>query len=101
MRFRQESHCLSPLDSPLQSGYHSDMSTQQLIDEILSLPLPERIDVAQTLWESINEAPHTDADEREAIEVAKRRKADLASGTVAGRSHEEVMIAARRAIGCE
>lgn len=75
------------------------MSTQQLVDELLALPLPERIDVAQTLWESINDAcgDELDAAEREAINLAKRRKAELDAGTVAGRSHEQVMLAARRA----
>ena len=77
------------------------MSTQQLVDKLLALPLPQRIDVAQTLWESINGASgdEVNAADREAINVAKRRKAEPAAGTVAGRTHEEVMLAARRAIG--
>jgi putative addiction module component (TIGR02574 family) len=78
------------------------MSTQQLVDELLSLPLPERVDVAQTLWQSINQAPGVDTieEEREAIAEAKRRDAELTSSAVVGRSHEEVMTNVRRVLGC-
>jgi hypothetical protein len=79
------------------------MSTQQLVKELLALPLPQRIDVAQTLWESINNVSDADAaqEELEALEVAKRRRAELADGSVISRTHDEVMEAARRAIECE
>ena len=59
------------------------------------LPLSERLALAQTLWQGID-AGLADADEREAA----RRDRELTSGTVAARTHEEVMQAARRAIGC-
>jgi predicted RNase H-like HicB family nuclease len=41
-----------------------------------------------------------DADERAAIAEAIRRDKDLSSGRVAGRTQEEVMQAARRALEC-
>jgi hypothetical protein len=40
-------------------------------------------------------------DEQAALAEAKRRHAELTAGTVAGRSHEQVIEAARRALRCE
>ncbi len=65
----------------------------------MALPLSERVALAQTLWQSID-AGLADADEREAAREAARRDQELTSGTVAARTHEEVMQAAQRAIGC-
>lgn len=76
------------------------MSTQQLIAEAMSLPLAERVSLAQALWQSID-ATLVEANELDAVRQAVRRDQDLSSGTVVGRKHEEVMQAARRAIGCE
>lgn len=75
------------------------MSTQQLTTEAMALPLSERVTLAQALWQSID-AGLADADEQAALREAIRRDEELASGAVAGRTHEEVMQAARRAIGC-
>ena len=75
------------------------MSTEQLTSEAMSLPLSERVSLAQALWQSID-AGLADTDEREAVREAIRRDQELSSGSVAGRMHEEVMEAARRAIGC-
>lgn len=66
----------------------------------MALPLAERVALAQTLWQSI-EVPVTGnvADEAKwAIEEASRRDAELSSGKVAGRTHAQVMQAARKAI---
>ena len=71
------------------------MSTQQLTAEAMTLPLSERVTLAQTLWQSID-AGLADTDEREAA----RRDQELTSGTVVARTHEEVMQAARHAVGC-
>ena len=38
--------------------------------------------------------------DREALAEAIRRDEELSSGVVQGRTHEEVMQAARRAVGC-
>ena len=73
------------------------MSTEQLIAEAMALPLSERVSLAQALWESID-AGLPDADERAAVAEAIRRDEELSSGRVAGRTHEEVMQAARRSL---
>ena len=75
------------------------MSTQQLAAEAMALPLSERVQLAQQLWQSID-IGLDDTDERAAVRDAIRRDQELSSGEVVGRSHEEVMQAARRAIGC-
>ncbi len=78
------------------------MNNEELIQKALALPLSERIDLAQALWQSIEKGPEADgsAEEREAIEKAKRRDRELETGAVEGRSHEQVMEAARRALRC-
>jgi putative addiction module component (TIGR02574 family) len=75
------------------------MSTVELTAEAMALPLAERVSLAQALWQSI-ELGLPDADEQRTLNEAVRRSEELASGAVVGRSHEEVMQAARRAIGC-
>ena len=74
------------------------MSTQQLIAEALTLPLAERVLLAQALWESID-AGLPETDERAETNEAIQRDEELSSGKVTGRTHEEVMQAARRALG--
>jgi putative addiction module component (TIGR02574 family) len=75
------------------------MSTEQITSEAMALPLAERVSLAQALWESINSGlPATD--EGAAVAEAVRRDEELSSGAVNGRSHDEVMKAARRATGC-
>ncbi len=76
------------------------MTTPPLLDQVLALPLEERVSLAAALWQSID-AGFPASDEREAIDQATQRDADLTSGTVPGRSHAEVMRTARRAIGCD
>jgi putative addiction module component (TIGR02574 family) len=75
---------------------------EQLTEAILALPLPERVSLAQDLWQSIDEGGvfSGPAEEREALAEAQRRDAELSSGTVAGRTHEQVMEAMRQAIEC-
>ena len=75
------------------------MSAQQLITAAIALPLAERVSLAQALWQSID-VGLADADEHEAAREAARRDAELSAGVVAARTHDEVMQAARRAIGC-
>jgi len=76
------------------------MSNEELTQKVLALPLSDRIDLAQALWQSIDEEPGVGggAEEREAVDQAKRRDRELATGAVEGRSHEQVMEAARRAL---
>jgi putative addiction module component (TIGR02574 family) len=80
-------------------SYFFAMSTEQITAEAMALPLSERVALAQTLWQSIHSGL-AEVDEQAAIREAVRRDEELSSGKVAGRTHEEVMQAARRAIGC-
>ena len=75
------------------------MSAQQLTADAMALPLAERVSLAQSLWQSID-AGLPDTDEGEAVREAIRRDQELSSNAVTGRTHEEVMQAARRAIEC-
>ena len=74
------------------------MSREQIIRAALELPLNERVDLAEQLWQSIEETLPAVV-EREAIETARRRDAELDSGAVAGRTHDQVMESIRRALG--
>jgi hypothetical protein len=76
------------------------MSTEQLQQEAMALPLAERVSLAQALWESIGVGP-ADTNQQSAIRDAIERDQELSSGAVIGRTHEEVMQAARRAIECD
>jgi putative addiction module component (TIGR02574 family) len=76
------------------------MSTEQLIADAMALPLAERVSLAQALWESIDgEVPDTEV--HAAVAEANQRDDELSSGKVTGRTHEEVMQAARRALECD
>ena len=75
------------------------MTTQALMEQALALPLDERVGLAEALWQNISEGLPV-GDQREAIQQAVQRDAELTSGKTVGRTHEEVMQAARRAIGC-
>jgi len=87
------------VDRDRLNRYFLAVSTQQLTTEAMALPLSERVSLAQTLWQSID-AGLADTEERDAVREAIRRDQELSSGAVVGRTHEEVMQAARRAIGC-
>jgi hypothetical protein len=87
------------LDRRLFSGYHGRVSSQQLTTEAMALPLPERVSLAQALWESIDGALAETSDAA-ALSEAIRRDQELLSGSAVVRTHQEVMRAARRSIGC-
>jgi toxin ParE1/3/4 len=76
------------------------MSAQQLKQEAMALSLSERVSLAQELWASID-AGLADTDERDAVREAIRRDQELSSGAVVGRTHDQVMQTARRALGCD
>jgi hypothetical protein len=75
------------------------MSTEQITQAAIDLPLPERVSLAQRLWESI-EYGLADAEEESVITEAVRRDDELTAGVVVGREHGEVMRAARQRLGC-
>jgi putative addiction module component (TIGR02574 family) len=72
------------------------------MQEVMALPLPERVSLAQDLWQSIEDISlsSTPDEEREALAEAQLRDAELSSGAVTGRTHEQVMETVRRAIEC-
>ena len=78
-------------------------SISQLTEEVLALPLEERIRLAQRLWASLQ--PATDASvrsqETDALELAERRDAELDGGTVQAVSHSDAIARARKSLGCE
>jgi hypothetical protein len=76
------------------------MSTQQLAEHLKTLPLAERVDLAQALWESIDNDLSVD-EESNTIAQARSRDQELTTGAVSGRTHEEVMLAARRSLECK
>jgi putative addiction module component (TIGR02574 family) len=74
----------------------------EMTDQVLALPPADRLAVALRLWESLSDVDRAEAcpvDPPIAAEV-RRRDEELSSGAVAGRSHEEVMAAARKALRC-
>ena len=75
----------------------------ELTNQALSLPVAERVQLAQKLWESLPEANVSvpPEEETQALELARQRDAELASGKVQGIPHDQVMQNARRSIGCE
>ena len=78
------------------------MSTHDLVQQLVALPLPDRVTVAHALWESIDEdlGEGVADNEAQAIQIALRRDAELTAQAVAGRTHEQVMEAVRRALAC-
>ena len=64
------------------------MNTKQLIDEAISLPVEERVLVVDSLLRSLNQ-PESEIDKKWANE-AKRRLAELRSGSVGAISGEDV-----------
>ena len=76
------------------------MSAKELAREAMTLPLAERVALAQTLWQSIDgQGTGSVQDEvKWAVEEAAKRDSELSSGTATGRTHEQVMKAARQAL---
>ena len=80
--------------------YDQIMSTQQLAEHLKTLPLADRVDLAQALWESIDNDLEV-GDGSETLARARSRDHELTMGAVMGRTHEEVMEAARRSLECK
>ncbi len=77
------------------------MSTFQITEAALSLPLPERVTLAQRLWEIAFSDDEVGAGQKvddPLLEVIGRRAAELDSGSVTAVPHERVMAEARRAL---
>jgi putative addiction module component (TIGR02574 family) len=76
------------------------MSREQLAREIMALPIAEKVSLAQMLWQNIDDELLSSQDDGQVIREAQRRDAELSSGQVVGRTHEQVIEAMRRAIKC-
>ena len=75
------------------------MSTKELARKAMALPLAERVALAQSLWQSIGgQGSRTIDEDSWVVEESERRDADLTSGKVQGRTHGQVMRAARNAL---
>ena len=71
------------------------MSTDQITDAALALPMEERVRLAQTLWVSIDKGL-AETSEAAAVEESARRADELDRGTVQGQPHEDAMRDLRR-----
>jgi putative addiction module component (TIGR02574 family) len=73
------------------------MNAEQVTTEALSLPVQDRVNLAQALWQSLAR-PGPDVDPEDLLETALRRGRELDSGMVQGISREDAMRQAREAL---
>lgn len=73
------------------------MKTNELIDEVASLPLEERAKVVDSLLQTFNRPDDTHA--AEWLAVAQRRLAELRSGEIKAVPGEEVFVRIRHRYG--
>ncbi|MDA1051073.1 MAG: addiction module protein [Planctomycetota bacterium] len=73
---------------------------QQITDHALLLPIDQRVELAQRLWDSVD-APVDPAYEADVLAIAGRRLQELQNGTANEVSHEDVMESTRKIIECE
>lgn len=74
------------------------MSIEQLTCEALKLGSRDRAVLAETIWASL-EDPYTlplDLSDKEALQLAKKRDAELENGTQQPLTHSELMEGLRR-----
>jgi hypothetical protein len=69
------------VDGPVSDNYLRGMSTHELMTAAITLPLPDRVSLAQALWESI-EAGLADTDEDSAVREAIRRDEEVSSDAI-------------------
>ena len=77
--------------------------SQSALDELLKLPLDQRVAVAQALWASIDAAalaPQIEDDDAFFAELM-RRDAEMEAGDVTPMTHQEIMAAVRRDLECD
>lgn len=70
----------------------------EITREALSFSVTDRIELAQELWQSLHDLDSGEAVDPALLEEIERRDAELAAGTVRGRTHQEVTESMRRAI---
>ncbi len=75
------------------------MSIAQIKELALALPVEQRVDLAQLLWNSLDNHPmDTDQDESAFQQELLRRNQEMSSDPTSCFSHEDVMTEARRRI---
>jgi putative addiction module component (TIGR02574 family) len=73
------------------------MTTEELKQQILALPVEERFDVVAAVWHSIDDRDVVDdATEAEIVAEALRRNAEMDADPSVKRTYEEVREAMRR-----
>jgi putative addiction module component (TIGR02574 family) len=73
------------------------MTKQELVAEILALPVEERMDLVETIWESISAVPEAlPLTDWQKVEL-ERRLSELERDPDAGSTLEEVFARIRRA----
>ncbi len=70
------------------------MTSKELFDQAMALPMEERIELAEALWQSISDGLSAGS-QADALQQAAQREAELSAGLVVGCTHEEVMQSAR------
>lgn len=79
------------------------MRIEDLTTHVLALAPGPRAELAQKVWQSLEDSPVVISPqaEAEALEFARRRDTEIESGEIETRSHDEVMKDARRSMKCE
>ena len=75
----------------------------QLTTLALSLPIEDRILLAQQLWDSLGKTPASSIENEgaAAVKEAQQRDEEIESGSCETVSHEQVMQNARKKLQCE
>ena len=71
---------------------------EKLTEQAMTLPKPDRISLAQRLWESVEDADFPTYTDEELRAELRDRMQDEPDGT--WKTHDEVMAEARRKFGC-
>ena len=79
------------------------MKIEELTTHVLALAPSQRAELAQKVWQSLEDSqvdisPEAESD---ALELARRRDTEIEVGEVETRSHDEVMKDSRRSMKCE
>ena len=79
------------------------MKIDELTTYVLALAPSQRAELAQKVWQSLEDSqvvisPQAEA---EALELSRRRDTEIEDGEVETRSHDDVMKDARQSMKCE
>jgi putative addiction module component (TIGR02574 family) len=77
------------------------MTIAQITNEALALPLPQRIELAQQLWDSIHDrADPGPIDEATRTEI-ERRDAEMENGAIVGVAHDQALELIEKSLRCK